>query len=82
MTGDHLERWQDDRRSFGKQAGGQEIIWKGGMTTGGHMKRRQGDKRSFGKEEGEGKGVQFCSYRQGRKLDNTGNLKNVEKNTA
>jgi hypothetical protein len=40
-TGDHLERWQGDRRVFEKKAGRQESIWKGGRETGDHLVWRQ-----------------------------------------
>jgi hypothetical protein len=50
-TRDYLERWQDDRRSFGKDAGRKEIIWKGGRKTGDHLERWQDDRRLFGKDK-------------------------------
>ncbi len=36
----------------GKEAGRQEIIWKGDRATGDHLEKRQGDRRSFEKEAG------------------------------
>jgi hypothetical protein len=40
-------------RSFGKEAGRQEIIWKGGKATGDHLERGQGDRRNAVRQEME-----------------------------
>ncbi len=45
---DNVEKRQGDRKSFGMEAGRQEIIWKGGRTTGDHLERRQVEPRRKG----------------------------------